>query len=119
MITMVSSPYRIRKILKKTKAKMFKNIEVNDVLVLSVEAETAGASRGRSFASYIEVLNVSKCEAGYVSFNDIEKRLAPFELKIILMDEGEDEDGRAQMEALMKLIGEQNKKIEMLQGEKG
>ena len=82
MIEMKSENQRVMSVLKKTQAKMFKNIEPGDVLSFSIGIEYAGGGYRGTHASYIKVENLTKEEVSYKSFNQLPTLLKNFELKV-------------------------------------
>jgi hypothetical protein len=71
----------VSKINKKSYASLFKNLKVGDQLMLSIEVEHLGTSRGRSYASYILIENLGNGETTKDSFNQITPILNCFEFK--------------------------------------
>ena len=71
-LTMRSDVVVVNKILKKTRARVFENFEVGDRIQLSVEAESVGGSRGRSYAADIRVSNLTKGEHTFKTFNTLD-----------------------------------------------
>lgn len=71
-LTLRSEKVRVTKILKKTQARMFKNIEVGDVIQLSIGAERVGrGSRGSTLAADVRVDNLTKGQHTYKTFNTL------------------------------------------------
>lgn len=70
-LTMRSDELVVAKIVKRTQAKVFEGFEVGDVIQLSVEAETVGGNRGRSYAVDVRVENISKEQVTYKTFNQL------------------------------------------------
>lgn len=55
-IVLASKPYRVKRILKKTKARFFCDVKVDDILFFSLSLKkTIGASGGGIYAMVIEV----------------------------------------------------------------
>lgn len=81
-IIMKSSKYEVVKIVNKTRAKMFKDIEVGDILSFSVPIKYAGTtSSGASNSVSIRVENESKEDnVVYKTFNQLPTILRNFEL---------------------------------------
>ncbi|MEX0597811.1 MAG: hypothetical protein WD512_15065, partial [Candidatus Paceibacterota bacterium] len=76
-----SNKLRITKINKKTNAKMFKDLIVGNVILLSIPVKYAGGNKG-TYASYIRVENLDSGESSHKSFNQIESVLDMFEFEI-------------------------------------
>lgn len=70
-LTMRSQRVRISKIIKKTNAEMFKDIEVGDTIQLSVLPKSVGGSRGRTYAVDVRIDNLTKNEHVYKTFNTL------------------------------------------------
>lgn len=66
---------------KKTKAKMFQNVEVGDIVIFSVPIKAVGRSRGRSYAVEIRCVNVTKNEDTCLTFNELSRILRYFEFE--------------------------------------
>lgn len=83
MVELRSRPHVVSEIKAKTRAEMFKNVKVGDVLVFSTELSyKSGASGGGTYATYIRVDNLTSGEHSYKSQSElvgILRRL--FELK--------------------------------------
>ena len=77
---------RVTKKVKKTKAAMFSNIEVGDILELSISVDHVGGNRGRTYAPTIYVINAMTSESTTETFNTITKRLNCFELEEVNED---------------------------------
>lgn len=69
----------VNRIIKKTRAKMFKNLKVGDEIQLSVEVAYAGRNGG-THATYILIENLRTGEFTAKSFNEISIILDNFEL---------------------------------------
>lgn len=83
-IVMRSSKYEVFNIIKKTNAKIFKDIEVGDILQFSVPLEYAGTGSGGTYAVDIRVENISKPgNIAYKTFNQLPSLLRHFELEEI------------------------------------
>ena len=80
-IILKSNTLIVEEIVKKTSAKMFKDIEVGDKLSLSVSVEYAGSNRGNTYATHIKCTNLSKNDVAYKYFNQMPRLLNMFELK--------------------------------------
>jgi len=80
-IIMKSGIYIVMKVLKKTKAILFEDIEVGDQLTFSSVLKTAGTNKGKTYASYIQTTNITKNDYTYSSFNQLPKLIAKFELE--------------------------------------
>lgn len=70
-LTMKSNIVRVSKIVKKTRAKMFEDFQVGDEIRLSVEAETVGGNRGRSYAVDVLIENITQNRRAYKTFNQL------------------------------------------------
>lgn len=64
-------------IKRKTKAKMFRNLNIGDKIKFSVPLEYAGCNRG-TYATYITVTNLQTGEKTQSSFNQLPKILDAF-----------------------------------------
>lgn len=81
-IVLKSKPLKVVKILKQSKARMFENVEVGDILQISVPVECVGTSRGRSHAVDILVENLSKVQdRTYKTFNELPRLLKNLKLE--------------------------------------
>lgn len=81
-IIMKSAKYRVMNILKKTNAKMFKDIEAGDILQFSVPLGYAGTGTGGTYAVDIKVENLSKPgSVTYKTFNQLPTVLGSFNLE--------------------------------------
>lgn len=81
-IVLKSKPLKVVKILKQSKARMFENVEVGDILQISVPVECVGTSRGRSYAVDILVENLSKVQdRTYKTFNELPRLLKNLKLE--------------------------------------
>ena len=83
-IILKSNTLIVEEIKRKTSAKMFKDIEVGDMISLSVDVDYAGSNRGMTYATYIKCTNLSKKDAAYKSFNEMPRFLNMFKLKEIV-----------------------------------
>ena len=81
-IIMKSEVLEVTKIVKKTRAKMFKDLKVGSKIQLSIPVEYAGGNRG-TYASYITIRNLDNNECAYKSFNEITMLLNNFEFKYV------------------------------------
>jgi len=81
VIIMKSEVYVVMKVLKKTKALLFQDVEVGDQLMFSSVLKTAGTNKGKTYASYIQTTNITKNDYTYSSFNQLPKLMAKFELE--------------------------------------
>lgn len=81
-IILKSNILEVTKIVKKTKAAMFKNVKVGDCLLLSAKVKSAGNSRGGgTYATDIKIENLCNKETTYKTFNQITGLLECFEFK--------------------------------------
>ena len=83
-IILKSNTLIVEEIIRKTSAKMFKDIEVGDKLRLSVDVDYAGSYIGMTYATYIKCTNISKNDAAYKSFNEMPRFLNMFKLKEVV-----------------------------------
>ena len=83
-IVLKSNVLIVEGIERKTSAKMFKDIEVGDKLLLSVDVDYAGSNRGSTYATYIKCANLSKNDVAYKSFNEMPRFLNMFKLKEVV-----------------------------------
>lgn len=70
----------VTKIVRKTSAKMFKNLDVGDEIQLSTIAKGSGSGRG-CYAQYIQVRNIKTGEYTSKSFNELDRLLDAFEFE--------------------------------------
>jgi hypothetical protein len=77
-IILTSKQLVLTKILKPTKAKVFGDLSVGDIVELSIAVEAAGTNRGATYASYIKVTNTKTKDFVYKSFNEIAPILKNF-----------------------------------------
>ena len=84
-ILLTSQVLEVAKINRKTKAKMFGNLNVGDVIEFSVPIKQAGSNRG-TYATYITATNLKTGEKTSSSFNQIPKILEAFEFKQVYYD---------------------------------
>lgn len=69
---LVSRPQRVSEIKAKTKAKMFQDIEVGDVITFELTLKnTTGASNGGIYATNVLVKNVTKKQSVWKTQNEI------------------------------------------------
>ncbi len=80
-ISMKSEILEVTKIVKKTKAKMFKDLVVGSKIQLSIPVKYAGSNRG-TYASYITIRNLDNDECAFKSFNEITNMLNNFEFRV-------------------------------------
>lgn len=71
------------KILKKTKAKVFKDLQEGDIMDFSIAMASVGSSRGRSYAPEITCVHERTGEYNRLSFNQIARVLGNFEFEEI------------------------------------
>jgi hypothetical protein len=79
-IKLESSFYRIEKILKKTNAKFFKDLNEGDVIYFSTELIYKKRNGNSLYASYFMVVNADTEAYGVDSQSNISNRLSCFEL---------------------------------------
>ena len=77
-IRLTSDILIVSKVLKKTRAELFKDLKEGDRIILSIPVKYAGYNRG-VHASYIEVENLSTGKTTYKSFNQLPRLLKCFE----------------------------------------
>jgi len=81
-IIMKSKNIKIVKILRKTKASMFKDLKENDIITFELSLKRAGRSWDTgTYASYIKITNITTCEYVYKSSNQLSNILNAFELE--------------------------------------
>lgn len=80
-ISMKSEVLEVVKVIKKTKAKMFKDLKVGSRIQLSIPVKYAGGNRG-TYASYITIRNLDNNECAFKSFNEV-GILDNFEFKVV------------------------------------
>jgi hypothetical protein len=78
---MKSEVLTVKKINKKTKAEMFKNIKVGNKILLSIPVESVGRGYRGTYASYIRIDNLDTDEHTFKSFNEICYILPCFEFE--------------------------------------
>ena len=81
MIVLSSGTLRVKKLLKKTSAKIFKDLKVGDTVEFTVKLQRAGSSRGRTYSTYIQFKNLNNDETSFNSFNQIANILDKFEFE--------------------------------------
>ena len=82
-IVLKSENLKIVKINKVTKAKMFENLEVGDVIRMSIPVKGAGSGGRGTYASNIKIENVATGEYTFKTFNEIDNILSIFEFEAI------------------------------------
>jgi predicted DNA-binding ArsR family transcriptional regulator len=70
----------VKDILRKSSARMFKNLKVGDIIEISVPVKHAGTRRGKTYSTYIRTVNVTTGENTHNSFNQLPKILDAFVL---------------------------------------
>ena len=80
-IMMKSGTFVVTKIIKKTKSKFFKNVEVGHKLIFSVPLGYVGTSKSGSYAVYIRALNIDLGKTSDASFNQMSNSLRNFDLQ--------------------------------------
>lgn len=83
MIVLNSGVLRVKKIIKKTSAKVFKDLAVGDEVEFSVQLQRAGVSRGRTYSTYVKFKNLENDEVVMNSFNQLSSILDKFEFEEI------------------------------------
>jgi len=79
-IWMKSGTYVVDEIIKKTTAKMFKDLKVGSLIEFSVPVTYAGTSRGRTYSTYITTECLYTGEKVQHSFNQLPLLLNNFKL---------------------------------------
>ncbi len=74
---------KVKVIKKSTKAEMFKNLQVGDIVKFSAHIGAVGSSRGRSYAVGITCKNERTEEYCCKSFNEIERFIGLFDFEEI------------------------------------
>ena len=80
-ITMKSPKYRVINVLKQTKAKIFTDIKVGDIIQFSTPIEYAGSNRGNTYAVDVKIENLNNKDVSYKTFNQLPKLLEHFNLE--------------------------------------
>lgn len=80
-IIMRSDVYEIKSIKRKTQANIIKDWVVGDLIQLSVPASRVGSSRGRTYSSFIEIVNLRDNSKTHFTFNQISTLYNAFELE--------------------------------------
>ena len=78
-IILKSEKLIVTNILKKTKAKMFANIKIGDILEISIPMKYAGRNGKIGYASYLTIENKTSGEIAHKSFNQLPMLLENFE----------------------------------------
>lgn len=78
-IVLKSNILVVNKILKRTRAKVFKDLKVGDKIQLSVEVKYAGRRGGGTYATYILVENIETKDCVGKTFNELSPLLDNFE----------------------------------------
>ena len=71
------------KILKKTKAQVFKDIQEGDIMYLYIAMTSVGSRRGRTYAPEITCVHERTGQYNRLSFNQIDRVLSNFEFEEI------------------------------------
>lgn len=79
-IILKSKELLVKEIITKTKARLFKDIEIGHSLLLTVEVKPAGNGANGSHAKYIKCTNLTTGEWVYKSFNELPRLLRNFKL---------------------------------------
>lgn len=80
-IMLRSNVLKITKVIKPTKAKMFKDLSAGNEILISIPVKRAGENRGNTYSSYLEIKNINTDEVVHKSFNQISSILKCFEFK--------------------------------------
>lgn len=78
-IVLKSEELEIVEIVSKTRAKLFKDLDVGDKINLSIKVDYAGSNRGSTYASYITCKSNGKIV--YKTFNELPRLLSFFKFK--------------------------------------
>ena len=84
MIVMESKTLRVSKILKKSSAKMFSDLNVGDTIKFSVNLERAGCNGG-TYATYIKAEHLESGNTNHSSFNQMSSIISRFEFEEVLV----------------------------------
>lgn len=80
-IELTSATYRVTAIVKKTKANLFQDIRVGDLIRFESTLKYAGrASRG-AYASYVSVVNVTQGTSATLYVSEVSARVSCFEIE--------------------------------------
>lgn len=78
----LTGTYRVVGITKKTKAKMFDTINIDDVIAFELELNRVGMNgRGGTYATYIKATNSRTGESAWKSMNEMDSILRCFEFE--------------------------------------
>ena len=80
-IILKSKELLVKEIITKTKARLFKDIEIGHSLLLTVEVEPAGQGANGTYATYIKCTNLTTGEWIYRSFNELPRLLRYLKLE--------------------------------------
>lgn len=80
-IILTSGELVVSEIIRKTTAKLFKDLVVGDKIKLSVILKPAGTNRGQTYSTYIKVENLNNGEKVFNSFNQLPKLIDCFKFK--------------------------------------
>lgn len=82
-ILLESKRLKIKNILKKTKAQMFKNLKINDEILITVPVKAVGGGSHGTYAVALTITNLNTNEKAYKTFNEIRNILICFELEVV------------------------------------
>lgn len=81
-ITLKSRPLKVIEIVKGSKARMFENVEIGDILQITVPVREVGRTSRSSRTVDFEILNLSKpSERTYKTLNQLPNILKNFKLE--------------------------------------
>ncbi len=78
----ISNTFIVKEIIKKSQAKMFKNLNVGDSVEFRLDIKHIGTgSKGRTYASGIKIINVKSNELTIKTLNELPKILENFKFE--------------------------------------
>lgn len=80
-IILTSGELVISEVVRKTTAKLFRDLKVGDRISLSVTLKPAGSNRGQTYSTYIKAENLSNNEKALNSFNQLPKLMDCFKFE--------------------------------------
>lgn len=83
-IVLKSEELKIVKINRITKAKMFEDLKVGDVIRMSIPVKRAGSGGRGTYASNIKIENVATGDYAFKTFNEIGSMLSIFEFEALV-----------------------------------
>lgn len=81
-IELVSPTFKVTRIIKKTRAKLFADIREGDVIRFSSTLQYAGRSSRGAYASYVTVVNVTQRTSAEIYVSEASDRLRCFEIEL-------------------------------------